>query len=187
MSEHESQPTFEISEMTVDDIDPATQMRYQSWKDTYQNDALGITLEWINKRFETQLSDEYRGKRIERFTLGKQNSTFNAWVAKDTNGEVIGSTTPYIDEEGIQHVGSLYVDKKWHGTGVGSQLMQKVINWLDPAKPIELGVITYNERARAFYRKWEFEDVPGSETLYDNIMPEIKMIRPATNQPKEQA
>ena len=60
--------------------------------------------------------------------------------------------------------------------------MQKIIEWSDPTKPIELGVVTYNARARAFYKKWGFEEIPGSETLFDNKIPEIKMIRKGDQQ-----
>ena len=63
---------------------------------------------------------------------------------------------------------SLYVDKNWHGTGMASELMQRVVDWFDDTKPIELGVVAYNERAKAFYKKWGFEEIPNTETLFDN-------------------
>ena len=101
-------------------------------------------------------------------------------MVQDSTGKVIGSTTPYVDSEGRQHVGSLYVAKEWHGKGVGGALMQKVIDWSDDKKPIELGVASYNERAKAFYRKWGFVEVSDSETLFANKIPEIKMERKAS-------
>lgn len=55
--------------------------------------------------------------------------------------------------------------------------MEKVIDWFDESKPIELGVAAYNERAKAFYRKWGFEEIVGSEQLFDGKIPEVKMIR----------
>lgn len=55
--------------------------------------------------------------------------------------------------------------------------MEKVIDWFDDSKPIELWVVAYNERAKAFYRKWGFEEVAGSEQLFDGKIPEVKMIR----------
>ena len=167
------QPQFTIARMTADTVDAANEMRLESWLDTYVNDDLGVTREWIQKRNENQMSDEVRARRLER--LKDPNSA--AWVALDAAGRVIGLTTPYVDEEGRQHLGSLYVDKLWHGKGVAGQLMQKAIDWYDQTKPIELGVVTYNERAKAFYRKWGFEEVPGSETLFDDKIPEIMMIR----------
>jgi len=149
-------------------------MRMASWLDTYVNDELGITREWIETHSAEQMSDERRQRRLKK--LSDPNCA--GWVATDESGKVIGVTTPFIDNKGIQHIGSLYVDKNWHGRGIAGRLMQQVIDWFDPGKPIELGVATYNERAIAFYRKWGFELVPGSEKLFDDKIPEIKMIRP---------
>lgn len=170
MTEH---PRFTITELTAETIDEANEMRLQSWLDTYVNEELGITREWIEARNKDQMSDEVRARRLERLKDPKSAG----WVALDGAGKVIGVATPYIDEEGRQHVGSLYVDRAWHGAGVGGRLMQKVIDWCDPNKPIELGVVVYNERAKAFYRKWKFREVLGSEELFDNKIPEVKMIR----------
>jgi len=180
-SEFEPVPSFVIDEMLPDEIDAATSMRKQSWIDTYTNPSLGITSEWIEERFAGQLSGDNRENRTERFLKNKQSGKFNAWAAHDDAGNIIGSTTPFIEKDGRQRVGSIYVDKKWHGKGVGSQLMQKVIGWCDPAKPIYLEVVTYNDRAKAFYQKWNFEEIPNSEALYDNKLPEITMIRQPQN------
>lgn len=167
------QPQFAITELTADTIDAGNRMRLQSWLDTYVNDELGVTREWIEARNARQMSDEKRAQRLARLN----NPMSAGWVALDKRGKVIGMATPHVDEEGRQHVGSLYVDKDWHGKGVGAALMQKIIGWCDPTKPIELGVVSYNERAKAFYRKWGFEEIPGSKTLFDDKIPEIMMIR----------
>lgn len=172
------QPQFTITEISADTVDAANEMRLQSWLDTYVNDELGVTREWIQERNKSQMSDKVKARRLER--LKDPNST--GWVALDVTDQVIGLTTPYVDEEGNQHVGSLYVDKSWHGKGVAGKLMQKVIEWSDPAKQIELGVVAYNERAKAFYRKWGFEEILGSETLFDNKIPEVKMVRKGRRQ-----
>lgn len=181
-AEHEPAPRFTIEEMAVEDIDEATRMRLESWVDTYVNEEHDITEEWIRNYFAEKLTDEGRQQRYDRFTSGKESGNFNAWVARDDKGIIIGSTTPFIDPEGRQHVGSIYVDKEWHGTGVGTQLMQKVVDWFDPDKPIELGVVTYNERAKAFYRKWGFEEIENSEHLYIDKIPEVRMVRKASNE-----
>ena len=165
--------TFTITELTADLIEEGTHMRLASWVDTYVNDELGITREWIIERNKSQMSEEKRAYRLERLS----DPHTAGWVALDEESKVIGMATPYIDDEGRQHVGSLYVDKAWHGKGVGSALMQKIIDWCDPMKPIELGVATYNERAKAFYRKWGFKEITGSEALFDGKIPEVKMVR----------
>lgn len=167
---------FTISEMQLEDIEPATAMRLQSWLDTYVNEDLGVTADWIEKRNRMQLSEELKTSRRERFIKDKQSGILHAWVAKDADGKIIGSTTPFRDEDGTWQLGSLYVDKTWHGTGVGSELMRKVVDTLR-GQDIYLGVVSYNERAKAFYRKWGFEVIPDSESLFDNKMPEIRMVR----------
>ena len=169
---------FTIEEMTADTVEQATKMRLESWLETYINEEAGVEREWIEARNKEQLSPEKVAMRRERL----KNPNGARWVAKDPEGNVIGAATPYQDDHSIQHVGSLYVDKKWHGKGVGGALMQKIIEWSDPAKPIELGVATYNDRAKAFYRKWGFEEVPNSEMLFDDKIPEVKMIRKGDTQ-----
>lgn len=173
---------FTITEMTREDVEEATAMRLESWLDTYVNKEAGVTREWIEARNADQMSPEKKESRVKRFIKGKQEGTFNAWVAKDEQGTIIGSTTPFIDEQGNQRLGSLYVDKHWHGKGVAGQLIQKVIDWFDSTKPIELMVVTYNDRARAFYRKRGFVEVPDSNYLFDDKIPEVKMIRKAQDE-----
>lgn len=55
--------------------------------------------------------------------------------------------------------------------------MQKIIDWFDDSKPIVLGVVAYNERAKAFYAKWGFVEIPDSEVMFDGKIPEIMMTR----------
>ena len=187
-TEYEPRPTFAITEMSADAIDGATAMRLESWVATYVNEDLGVTEEWIRDRFASRLSPETHDTRVSRFETAKQAGKLNAWVARDAGGEIVGSTTPFITEDGKQRVGSIYVDKKAHGTGLGSQLMQKVVDWFDPEKPIYLEVVTYNERAKAFYRKWGFEEIPGTEDIYADLLPEVTMIRqPENSQNKGEA
>ncbi|MNX37461.1 Acetyltransferase (GNAT) family protein [compost metagenome] len=162
-----------IEPISPENIDEANVMRLNSWLDTYVNEDIGITREWIIERNKIQMSDEVRQKRLEWL----KNPTSTGWVAKSNDGTIIGVATPYTDDEGVQHIGSLYVDKNWHGKGVSGTLMQKIIDWLDESKPIVLGVVAYNERAKAFYRKWGFVEIPGSEALFDNKIPEIMMSR----------
>ena len=165
--------SFTIEPISESTLIAANEMRLQSWLDTYIDASADVTREWIEQRNEDQRSPEALQRRRDRLSSDRSAG----WVALDDASRVIGITWPFIDDDGHQHVGSLYVDKSWHGKGVGGALMQRVIDWFDPAKSIELGVVVYNERAKAFYRKWKFEEVPNSETLFDNKIPEVKMIR----------
>jgi GNAT superfamily N-acetyltransferase len=77
----------------------------------------------------------------------------------------------------------LYVSQVWLGRGVGAALMREC---LDEAKRAEyqtlwLGVWERNERARAFYRKWNFREV-GKHIfqLGDDPQIDILMERPVS-------
>lgn len=164
---------FTVREMTADNIEAAIRVLQQSWLDTYVNKEYGVTHKWIEERNRMQSTPDKIEARRKWFEGGKQVG----WVAEDKEGNIIGMATPRLDESGAQRLTTLYVDKEWHGKGVGAALMQQIINFFNPKKPIVLGVVTYNERAKAFYRKWGFVEVPNSERLFADKMPEIEMIR----------
>jgi ribosomal protein S18 acetylase RimI-like enzyme len=175
----ESKLNFEIMKMSPADVEAATAMRLECWLDTYTNDEIGVTREWVEEHNLAQITPEKNKIRKDRL----KDSTHHAgWVAKNSTGEIIGSTTPFIYEDGRQDVGSLYVKREWRGKGVAAALMQKVIDWFDSKKSIELGVANYNERAKSFYRKWGFEEIPSSEELFADKIPNIKMIRKGDSQ-----
>jgi len=55
----------------------------------------------------------------------------------------------------------LYAASEWHGRGVGAALMQTCIDlaFKQGYQTLWLGVWEHNQRARAFYRKWDFREV----------------------------
>ena len=171
----ESNKQFTLEEMKPEDFVTANEMRLQSFLDSYVNEDFGVTYDWILARNEWQRSPEQVTFRRQLM----KDSKSAQWVAKNRTGLIIGVVGPYVSNGGVQRVGSLYVDKNWHGKGVGPALMQEVIDWHDSTKPIIVEVVSYNERAKAFYRKWDFEEIPGSESLFADKIPEIRMIRKA--------
>lgn len=176
--EKEPQPKFVVDKMSADDVAPATLMRFNCWLDTYINQEHNITPEWIEECYSLQFSEAVIAKRQERLLDIDHHA---GWVAKDSHGEIIGSTTPFVDDDGKQDVGSLYVNKEWRGRGVADELMQKSMNWFDKTRPIELCVVDYNERAKAFYQKWGFEEIPNSVYVTADKIPTVKMIRKGDN------
>ena len=92
-----------------------------------------------------------------------------------------GRTPESITGERPIELVRLYVSKAWLGRGVGAALMSEC---LDEAKraayqTLWLGVWERNERARAFYRKWDFREV-GKHIfqLGDDPQIDILMERP---------
>lgn len=72
----------------------------------------------------------------------------------------------------------LYVRMDWHGKGVGAALMRACLKRVVEMRceTIWLGVWDRNRRARAFYRKWGFQEVGthifqlGADTQTDLVM-----------------
>ncbi len=183
-SEFQPKLVYEIQELQPEEIDEATVMRKQSWIDTYVNAEYGIEEPWIEAHFKSKLDPSRHQARIDRFNSAKQQGILNAWVARSQAGKIIGAVTPFIEANGRQRVGSIYVDKNWHGTGLGSQLMRRIIDWFDDEKPVYLEVVSYNERAKAFYKKWGFVEIEGSEAVYAEKLPEVTMVRQPESQQK---
>jgi diamine N-acetyltransferase len=72
----------------------------------------------------------------------------------------IGPPPDQDNQENMIELVRLYVRKQWHGRAVGGTLMKACL-----ARAAELGFSTlwlgvweHNARARAFYRKWQFEE-----------------------------
>ncbi|MEM9836611.1 MAG: GNAT family N-acetyltransferase [Bacteroidota bacterium] len=106
-------------------------------------------------------------------TPGKQ--LFVAWDEKrrELAGFVIVDKSPLDYPELVW----LIVSRRNWGTGVATELLRIGLEWLGDEKPIKLGVIHYNERAIAFYKKYGFIDT--GETAGDHLIPRILMLREA--------
>lgn len=80
----------------------------------------------------------------------------------------------------------LYVSRESLGSGVGAALMQAAINEArqEGYETLWLGVWEHNHRARAFYRKWNFQEV-GTHLfqLGDDRQTDILMLRSLSREP----
>lgn len=171
---------FSISIPTSDDVRPMIEMHAQSWRDTYPSEEAGVTLEWVEERVAKWFTAENIENRKKRLEEAKTNPNIKTWIAKDEAGKIIGIASPRRDEHG-QHIGAIYVDKEHYGKGVAQELMDRIIEWSDPNQPIDLEVASYNERAKAFYRKYGFEET-GEKAHFAEVIPVVTMIRKGDNQ-----
>lgn len=179
--EKEPKPVWSITDVSVGDTESVHDLLRKLHIATYVNDELGITKERVAARFNRYTPEQ----RQENMQKRIDSVSSHAWVAKDSQDNVIGMVGPRIEDDGTQRIGALYVDEDWQGKGVAGMLMERALSWLDASRPIELGVVKYNERAQAFYIKWGFEIVPDSDTLFDELIPEIKMVRQPTKSTEE--
>jgi ribosomal protein S18 acetylase RimI-like enzyme len=166
-----------IQKMRVEDVEPTARLLMRMWLDTYVNEEYGITEEWVKERFHDRLKLKNIVDRQRKLLEDEKNPNKESYVARNSGGAVIGMMGFYKNEEGLQELGAIYVDKPYHGRGIADMLMGKLFEWANPKEPIRLGVVSYNERAKAFYKKWGFEEIAGTDQLFENKIPELMMIR----------
>jgi RimJ/RimL family protein N-acetyltransferase len=169
-----------IVNATKEDVRAIIAMHAQSWLDTYPNKAAGVPRQWVEERVGRWSSPEKQEARLQNIERAKHDPDIMYRIAKDEKGNIVGLAMSHRDKE-AQHIGALYIDKNYYGTGLAQRLMDEIIAWADPTQPLELEIATYNERAKAFYRKYGFEEVKGSERLYD-VIPVVKMVRKGEKQ-----
>ena len=174
--EKEPQTYWSVREITIEDGESSHELLKRLHVATYENAELGISSEQIEERFNKRTPEE-RHDRLEQRIADNNNQ---AYVACDSSGKIIGMVAPRIEDDGTRRIGALYVDRDWQGKGLSHELMQKALTLHEADKnDVELYVVSYNNRAKAFYRKWGFEEIEGSDALFDDLIPEIKMIRKA--------
>jgi ribosomal protein S18 acetylase RimI-like enzyme len=79
------------------------------------------------------------------------------FVAKE-EGILAGFVIVDWKDAAMPEIDWLIVGTEWQGKGVAHRLMEQALAKVGEGVPVQLGVIHFNERAIAFYRKWGFED-----------------------------
>ena len=173
--ETEPMPHYEIREATLADIEPIRRMQALSWRDTYENDELGVTKEWLEVETDSWMTEDKLAKSHEMLSSVFENPDHFYRVALQAQ-EVVGLLHLATKEDGTKHLWGLYTAKRTHGTGLAQELMHLATEWIGD-NMADLDVASYNERAKAFYRKYGFVEQPGIVDLYRDKIPSIRMIR----------
>lgn len=174
--EFETKTTYEFLPYTVDDVEETMNMWADSWRDTYPNEEYGVSKDWVEQRLAEKLSPDNIQRTKERIISNEGDEDRFSMIAKDDLGKIVGLIFGHR-ENGKQFLGALYTAAETHGTGLASQMMSNFFGWTDLDKPTYLGVAKYNERAKKFYEKMGFVEVPNSEHLFDDVIPEITFVK----------
>jgi ribosomal protein S18 acetylase RimI-like enzyme len=150
-------------------------MHAQSWRDTYENDEWGITKEWLEFETSSWLTDERIKESHKRYS-GMTEDRGHFYRVAERGEDIVGFIHFSTKEDGNKRLEGLYVAKSALGTGLAQRLISEASSWLGNAD-IELEVISYNDRAKAFYRKQGFVELPGENELFKGKLPNITMIR----------
>ncbi len=176
-------PTVEIERAVPEDAEIICDIRDRAWIEAYPNPELGITAEDI-KRNAQGLNGEFVPRRIaylkEKFA-NDDGTDLTTFVAK-VDGKVMGYIDPIIEENGRRMISAIYVAPETQGMGIGSKLMKKALDLLGRDQDIFLEVVSYNQNAINFYKKFGFEKtdavVPIEEGLpnFMKPLPQIEMV-----------
>lgn len=178
--EAEPRPRYQIREATLDDALAIRTMHAQSWRDTYQNDDIGVTEEWLIEETNSWLTDEGMTKTVEFYRKNFSDPTQFYRIAEKDN-EVVGLLHLSTKDDGTKHLWGLYTAKETHGTGLAQQLIN-VADWWIGDSIVDLDVATYNARAIRFYEKNGFEAVPGGGKIFRGKIPTMIMERKGDTQ-----
>lgn len=102
------------------------------------------------------------------FLLQALKSSERLFLVAEYDHQVVGFITavmhsneaiPFLVKDPICRIGTLVVDEKHRGQGVGEKLMQACLDWAKQsgASDIRLEVMAFNQGAEAFYHKLGFE------------------------------
>jgi ribosomal protein S18 acetylase RimI-like enzyme len=162
-----------IRDTTVKDLLALRTMHGQSWRDTYPNEAEGVPRKWVEERTAAWITPEgiENSKEHVKGIYGHPDHLHK--IALD--GDKVVGVIHVLKNTEKQHLHALYVAKEYYGRGLAQCLMDAALEWIDPYRPIDLQVVTYNERAKAFYRKYGFKEKPGTEEKFAEVIPVITM------------
>jgi ribosomal protein S18 acetylase RimI-like enzyme len=103
------------------------------------------------------------------------NRAIFSTLAED--GSLAGFVIADRTDPAMPEIDWLIVSPRYQGRGIAAGLMRQALDWIGPGKPIKLGVIHFNARAIAFYRKFGF--VETGEIVGRHEIPRTLMRRPA--------
>jgi GNAT superfamily N-acetyltransferase len=164
-----------IREAKRSDVQGIFMVIFVGWFDTYVNESIGVTREFILSRKLFQLEyGFYRDKLKYEFI---ENNLDNIhYVAEDKNGVIIGHLHANRDKESGQNLQGLYVYKEMHGTGLAQELARKFEEWEDKDQDSFIHVVEYNKRAIRFYEKLGFVDT-GKRDMVSEKIPCAYMVK----------
>lgn len=139
---------------TAKDADALRQLAVRTYSETF---AAVNTVE----NMRTYLESAFALERIQ----AELSDPAAIWLLAVTGGDLAGYAKlltglppECVTGESPIELVRFYIDRQWHGSGLASELMQSCLEEARGRgfKTMYLGVWENNERAKAFYKKWNF-------------------------------
>jgi ribosomal protein S18 acetylase RimI-like enzyme len=100
----------------------------------------------------------------ERVGRAALDHPHRAVLAAKKDGRLAGFAIVDRKDESMPEIDWLIVAPEWQSKGVAYRLMEHALAWIGDSVPVQLGVIHFNERAIAFYRKSGSDRRAASDT-----------------------
>jgi ribosomal protein S18 acetylase RimI-like enzyme len=123
---------------------------------------------WDNLRdYHSELSTHFQERyntvkfedRKEEILKKSENGILKIDLVKDKNTDsYVGYCISSISEENVGEVDSIYLDKKYRSSSIGSALMERALSWMDKngVKTKKIVVAVGNEDLLFFYERYNF-------------------------------
>ena len=170
-----------IRPATPDDAGAIRRMQAQSWRDTYVNDAAGVSKAWVWQETGRWLTPEQLAASTQLLRTILADTEHNFYRVALRDGQVVGFIHASVRADGTKELSGFYTAQQTHGTGLAQQLIACADQWFG-SDEVLLEVVAYNTRAIRFYQKAGFAIIDGSEHLFMDTMPVVTMIRKGGNQ-----
>jgi N-acetylglutamate synthase-like GNAT family acetyltransferase len=123
----------------------------ETWHDTY--DAIhGVER-------VTEITNEWHA--LERLARELERETHAFLVAEAADGSLLGTASATLGENGLVTLGRLYVRPSRQGRGLGAAMLRVCEAWFAQGRLMRLEVETKNAKARRFYAKQGFSELPA--------------------------
>ena len=130
-------------------------------------DDVRVLWEALNA-YHSQLSAHF-AHEVDRRTFESRKREFLArantgkvridLVTAGSEGTAIAYCLSNVSAEGVAEVDSLFVDTRFRGCGIGTELMRRALAWFrtTAATSLVVSVMHGNDKAVAFYRRFGFQ------------------------------
>ena len=154
----------------VDDVKGMARVHVDSWRETY-HDSMPHDVLYAPDFLE-------RRERLWLSLLEEGNQDEYSVAVAELDGQIVGiamaGPSDDDDRQGEPELFVLYTYKSIHGSGIGADLLEAVI---EPEASVTLWVADPNPRAQAFYRKNGFTPDGSAVTGAEHGVTEIRMVR----------
>jgi ribosomal protein S18 acetylase RimI-like enzyme len=161
--ELEKVPHYTIRPWRESDLVEVARVMQAAYGKTYIGEQPGVTAEDIAEHIAGWDSLEQVAEHLEIFRERQQNPKIISLMAED-GGKPVGFCRARFFEDNEVHLAGadatiemLYVHPDYFGKGVAAELFEAVLSKIGHTAWIELEVVTHNNRAKNFYKKYGFE------------------------------